>query len=200
MRKTFLTFLLLCLVIPATSFAYGKRPVRGTRTMTRGSTTGIFIDKQVWLPGVWTVDQKAEEVTFKKKYRDGVHESIVNIHMMPRDQCAYGLIRIRAWKAWGGRFLEQSQARIQPISFGTSKYKGYTWVEPSTWGGDQHWCVAQDLKNAMELTAPVGDAELMTFVIDDLLPQLAVRSGRSVLPWPAASGKSSSASSSSSSY
>ncbi len=102
---------------------------------------------------------------------------------------------MRALKAWGGNGLEQSQGRIEPISFGTSKYRGYTWMEPSTWEGDRHWCVAQDLKNAMDLTATAGDTALMTFIKNDLLLQLAVRSGRSVLPWPSASEHSSSASS-----
>lgn len=166
--------------------------------MSRGSTTGVFIDRQVWLPGTWAVETGAESLTFGQTNADKIHQSVVRLTLIPREQCGYGYIRIRALKAWGGRFLEQSQGRIEPISFGTSKYKGYSWVEPSTWKGDRHWCVAQDSKNALELTAPLGDAELITFIRNDLLLQLATRSGRSVLPWPIASQYSSSSSSSSS--
>lgn|SRR3989338_2037200 len=195
MRKIILTVSLVLFLVPLTTFAYGKRPIGGTRAMSRGSTTGVFIDRQVWLPGTWAVETTTVSLTFGRTHTDKVHQSVVRLSLMPRDQCAYGLIRMRALKAWGGRFLEQSQARIEPISFGTSKYKGYTWTEPSTWNGDRHWCVAQDLKNAMELTAPLGDADLITFIRNDLLLQLAIRSGRSVLPWPTASGRSSSSSS-----
>ncbi len=184
---------LVLLLTPISTFAVGKRPIGATRSMSRGSTTGIFVDKQIWLPGSWTVNQGVDRVSFRKKHADGVHESLVRIEMMPRDQCAYGLVRMRALKAWGGNGLEQSQGRIEPVSFGTSKYRGYSWMEPSTWGGDRHWCVAQDLKNAMDLTATAGDEALITFIKNDLLLQLAVRRGRSVLPWPAASEHSSSA-------
>lgn len=197
MRKSLLSLILLTSLVPASVLAYGKRPIGATRIMSGSSTTGMYIDRQVWLPGKWTVDQQPESVTFRKKAADGVHESFVSIRMFPREQCAYGFARIRALKAWGGRFLEQSQGRVVPISFGTSKFKGYSWVEPSTWAGDQHWCVAQDMKNAMELVAPIGDKGLMDFVKNDLLLQLALRSGRSVLPWPAASEHSSQSSSSS---
>ena len=179
-------FVLLALAPPPV-FAYGKRPIGATRTMGRGSTTGTFIDRQVWLPGSWTVNQGVDKVSFRKPFNDGIHESVVRLELIPRDQCAYGLVRIRALKAWGGTSLDQSQGRIEPISFGTSKFKGYSWMEPSTWEGDRHWCVAQDLKNAMEMTASAGDGDLINFIKNDLLLQLAIRSGRSVLPWPSAS-------------
>lgn len=192
MRNTFLTLLAILLLTPMSVSAVGKRPIGATRSMARGSTTGTFIDRQVWLPGSWTVNQGVDKVSFRKKYKDGIHESSVRIDIMARDQCAYGHVRIRALKAWGGTNLDQSQGRVAPISYGTSKYRGYTWMEPSTWGGDQHWCLAQDLKNAMELTATAGDSELINFIKNDLMLQLATRSGRSVLPWPAASEKTSS--------
>ncbi len=187
MRTSLIALTAVSLLFPFAVFAYGKRPIGATRSMSRRSTTGVFIDRQVWLPGTWSVETGTGSLTFGRMHADKVHRSVVRLTLMPRDQCGYGFVRIRALKAWGGRFLEQSQGRIEPISFGTSKYKGYSWVEPSTWSGDRHWCVAQDLKNAMELIAPLGDEELITFIRNDLLLQLAVRSGRSVLPWPVAS-------------
>lgn len=180
MRTILIALSAVFLLMPFTAFAYGKRPIGATRTMSRGATTGIFIDRQVWLPGTWTVKAGTGSLTFEKMHYDKIHRSLVRMILIPREQCGYGFVRIRALKAWGGRFLEQAQGRIEPISFGTSKYKGYSWVEPSIWSGDRHWCVAQDLKNAMELTAPVGDAELINFIQNDLLLQMAVRSGRSV--------------------
>ena len=189
MRRTLLilfTLVALTALAPSVS-AYGKRPIGSTRAMGRGSTTGAFVNRQVWLPGSWTVNQGVDKVSFRKPSKDGVHESFVRLELIPRDQCAYGLVRIRALKAWGGNSLEQSQGRIETVGFGTSKFRGYSWMEPSTWSGDRHWCVAQDLKNAMEMTASAGDGDLMSFIKNDVLLQLATRSGRSVLPWPSAS-------------
>lgn len=199
MHKALLSLAVVVLVLPASVLAYGKRPIGATRTMSRGSTTAMFIDKQIWLPGKWTVKQETEAVTITRKHMDGIHTSSVRLSVIPRDQCGYGYVRIRALKAWGGRFLEQAQGRVQPVSFGSSKFKGYTWTQPTTWEGNAHWCVAQDLKTAFELVVTQGDHDLMTFVRNDLLLQLINRSGRSVLPWPSASGMSSSSSSSSSS-
>ena len=181
------TLALLTLLSPISASAYGKRRIGATTAMYRGSTTGTFVDRQLWLPGSWTVVQGVDKLSFRKHSTDGLHESSVRLELIPRDQCGYGLVRIRALKVWGGITLDQAQGRIEPIRFGTSKYRGYTWMEPSTWGGDRHWCIAQDLKNALELTATAGDSDLITFITNDLLLQLAVRSGRSVLPWPAAS-------------
>ncbi|MSR87135.1 hypothetical protein EXS70_03105 [Candidatus Peribacteria bacterium] len=192
MRRFASALTVFTLLLPVSVSAYGKRRIGATTAMTRGSTTGVFIDRQVWLPGSWTVNQGIDKLSFRKVADDGIHESIVRIDMIPRESCGYGWIRIRALKAWGGKTLEQSQGRIEPVSFGTTKFKGYSWMEPSAWGGDRHWCVGQDLKNAMEMTAPAGDVALIKFIKDDLLLQLATRSGRSVLPWPAASEHSSS--------
>ncbi|MBI2635837.1 hypothetical protein HYW84_00725 [Candidatus Peregrinibacteria bacterium] len=182
MRKIFLAVSLFAFLLPFATFAYGKRPIGATRAMSLRSTTGVFIDRQVWLPGTWEVKTGTGSLFFARAHADKVHKSFVSLSLTPREHCGYGFVRIRALKAWGGRFLEQSQGRIEPVSFGTSKYKGYTWVEPTIWNGDRHWCVAQDLKHAMELTAPTGDAELIEFIRNDLLLQLAVRSGRSVFP------------------
>lgn len=195
MRKIFLTLSLLSLLVPFSVSAYGKRSIGRTTVKSGMTTTGTFIDRQIWLPGTWTVKQDETQLTMEKNYGDGVHVSSVHLEMIPRNDCAYGLVRIRALKAWGGSNLEQSQGRIETISLGTSKFRGYSWIEPSTWGGSRYWCVGQDLKNAMEMSATAGDTELMTFIKNDLMLQLANRSGRSVLPWPSASEHSSSSSS-----
>ncbi len=194
MRKFLLLFCTILLLSPLAASAYGKRRIGGTTAMQRGSTTGTFIDKQVWLPGTWAVTQTPDSLTFRRTHSDRIHQSVVRLLRSPREQCGYGHVRIRALKAWGGSSLEQSQGRIEPISFGTSKYRGYTWMQPSTWKGDHYWCLAQDLKTALELSAPEGDTDLIKFIRNDLLLQLAVRSGRSVLPWPAASYHSSASS------
>ncbi len=194
MRKTLLALSLLTLLLPLSVSAYGKRRIGATTAMSRASTKGTFVDRQIWLPGTWTVKQDPTELTMQKKHADGIHVSTVHLKIIPRNDCAYGFVRIRALKAWGGSNLEQSQGRIETVSLGTSKFRGYSWIEPSTWGGTRHWCVGQDLRNALELTATAGDTELMTFIKNDLMLQLATRSGRSVLPWPSASEYSSSSS------
>jgi hypothetical protein len=192
MRKLIPGLFLVSLMVPAVAFAYGKKPLGVMQPMSCSATTGMYIDRQVWLPGSWTVVTGVDKVTFTKG--TGNQQVTVRIDTMPRIDCAYGLVRMAALKAWGGNALDQSQGRIQPVTFGTSKFKGYTWMTPSTWAGDQHWCVGQDLKSAFHLTATAGDEELIKFVKNDLLQQLIVRSGRSVLPWPSASGSSSSSS------
>ena len=192
MRHIIITLSLLMFLNPLSAFAYGKRPIGATRSMMRNATTGTFVDRQVWLPGLWTVTQEQDNVTFRKMFMDGQHQSVVRIIVIPRDKCGYGFVRIRALKAWGGSNLEQEQGRIDTVTFGTIKFRGYTWMEPSTWEGDHHWCLGQDLTHAFELTATEGDHDLITFVKNDLMMQLAVRNGRSVLPWPMASEHSSS--------
>jgi hypothetical protein len=85
--------------------------------------------------------------------------------------------------------LDQSSARIENVSYGTSKFKGYTWVVPSTGNTKvRHWCIGQDAKSAVEVTAPETDKELITFMKNDFMMQVAVRRGRSVTPYPLASG------------
>lgn len=187
MKKYVSLVLLSLLIFPTLASAYGKRTIGRTSARRGVTTAGTFIDQQVWLPGTWVVGTQTGSLTFSRRSPDGKRDELVKIVRIPRTECGYGIVRMRALKAWGGKALEQSQGRIQPISFGTSKYKGYTWMEPSTWDGDRHWCLAQDLTGAMDLSAPEGDRALLEFVTSDLLLQLAVRRGRSVLPWPMAS-------------
>lgn len=172
----------------STAHAIGKRHFGATRTRTNASTTGTYMGKQVWLPGSWVVNGEPELLLFTHKGAD--RTVTVRLNTMPREKCVYGLIRIDALKAWGGKALEQSQGRIDHVRIGTLKYRGFTWVMPSTWEGDRHWCFGQDLKTAVEITTPEGDKQLIDFIRNDLLLQLAARQGRAVL----------SSSSSSSSY
>ena len=182
--------LIALLAFPSSALALSKRNFGATRTRTRASTAGMFLDKQVWLPGSWTVTEKPEELLFRKSVNSRSIE--VRISLMPKQDCTYGPVRMRALKAWGGKSLNQNQARIENLGLGTLKYRGYTWVEPSTWAGDRRWCIGQDPATAAVIIAPEGDTELTKFIRNDLLLQIASRQGRSVLPWPAASEHSSS--------
>ncbi len=189
MHKPLLVPAIAIFLMPFAAFAYGKRSFGGTTSIKAESTTGDFIDRRVWLPGKWTVQKGTGSLVFSRTNSARTVTSTVTLHYVPKEQCSYGIIRMRALKAWGGKNLEQSQGRIEALSFGTIKFKGYTWVQPSKWQGDRYWCMGQDLKGAVEISAPVGDTEIATFIKNDLMLQLAVRSGRSVFPYPAASTK-----------
>ena len=186
MRTRTLVPAIALLLMPVAAFAYGKRSIGSTTSIKSESTTGTFIDRRVWLPGKWTVQEGTGSLVFTRANSAKTVTSTVALHYVPKDQCAFGIIRMRALKAWGGSNLEQSQGRIEALSFGTIKFKGYTWVQPSKWNGDRYWCMGQDMKGAVEISAPVGDTEITTFIKNDLMLQLAVRSGRSVLPYPTA--------------
>ena len=128
MRKYILLVSTILLLSPVAAFAYGKRQTVKTSPMARTATTATFLNRQIWLPSTWTVTEGTGTLTFEKKAPDAIHKSIVKLVLMPRELCGYGYIRIRALKAWGGASLDQAQGRLQPISYGTSKFKGYTWV------------------------------------------------------------------------
>lgn len=188
LRTSLLTIATVAMLVPTSSFALGKRTTGKSQTMWgRSSTQAFFQDRGFWLPGAWTIlNGTGSKVTLTKKDDKRV---VVTVRSMNRDLCVYGLIRQAALKAWGGTFqLDGSKARIEPISFGTSKFKGYTWVVPSDWKGERHWCLGQDLKSAVEVIAPEGAPDIIAFIKQDLMLQLAVRTGRSVMPYPSASG------------
>ncbi len=191
MRKNFLILSVILFLVPLSAAAYGKRRIGNTMPMSKVSTTGVYIDRQVWVPGVWAVSQGTGSLTFTHWTSGDTHQSFVRLTTVSREQCGFGIIRMRALKAWGGSNLDQSQAQIQALSFGTIKFKGYTWLEPSTWGGDRHICMGQDMRSAVEVTVPEGDTDTVKFIRNDFMLQLAVRNGRSVLPWPQASENSS---------
>ena len=193
-----LTALAVMTLSTSSAHALSRKSFGRTRIKTNASTSGMFLDHQLWLPGSWMVNEGVEKLQFMKKDGDRtadggkpVRTITVRVTAIPRTDCAYGIIRMRALKSWGGDALDQSQGRIENIRLGTLKFLGYTWVEPSTWKGDRHWCLGQDLKTAAEITAPEGDDALITFMRNDFLLQIAYRQGRSVLPWPTASGHSS---------
>ena len=181
MHKFTTSLLILSILFPLAAHAYGPRSYGASIVRpVNSSTTGTFIDQQVWLPGSWQVNAGKEQLVFVQPSTNKNRESFVRITRIPREECAYGYARIRALKAWGGGTLQQTQGRIEPITFGTSKFRGYTWVEPSKWAGDRHYCLAQDLTGAVEVVAPEGDKKLAAFVKNDVMMQLAVRRGRSV--------------------
>jgi hypothetical protein len=180
-RSTLLitSFLVLALSAP-NAFALGKRTIGGTMKESATSTSSDFLGRRVWLPGTWNVKKTEGSTTFTKQ--DGSRTLTVSITAIPRTDCAYGVIRINSLKAWGGKSLDQSQGRIESIRLGSLKYLGYTWVTPSTWKGDRHICIGQDLKTAAEIIAPEGDKTIAAFARNDLLLQIAARQGRAVLP------------------
>ncbi len=193
LSRTFAALAVCAALVPASALALGKKNTGSTQILNaQASTQAVYQDRGFWLPGKWTVANNTASGSVTLTRGDD-KRIVVSLVPMDRQSCAYGFIRQAALKAWGGTFqLDGAKSRIEPINFGTSKFTGYTWVVPSDWKGTRHWCLGQDLKSAVEVTAPEGAADVVSFIRQDMMLQLAVRRGRSVLPFPAASGSSSS--------
>jgi hypothetical protein len=176
---TLTSFVALTLLAPG-ALAAGKRTIGKTSAQSAQSTTSDFLGRSIWIPGTWTVTKTPDKTVFTRN--DGTRTLTVSLIAIPKLDCAYGVIRMSSLKAWGGKSLDQSQGRIETLRLGSLRYMGYTWVTPSTWKGDRHICLGQDLKTAVEIIAPEGDKTLATFARNDLLLQLAARQGRAVLP------------------
>jgi hypothetical protein len=139
-------------------------------TRTTALTWGEYRGKSLYLPGTWAVESADTSVAFTKGGQT------VRAITIGKDDCAYTAIRIRAQKAWNTKRLEQSQSQIRTVVLGRSDYKGYTWFEPPQESViNQHWCLAQDAKSAVELIVSSSDESLLAFARQNLIRQLAVR-------------------------
>lgn len=183
MNTTRLSSAFVCLAVVA-SFAVapaaeaGRRPISrnndSTKFTTTTSTTAEFFGRRIWVPGSWTVETTDESATFTRK-SDG---AVVDVQKVTLDTCHYQVIRQKLLKLWESDTLTQDQARIEHLVVGTSKYRGYKWVEPTEKARAKHWCLPQDGKFAAAVSAPFADDALVKFIEGNLILQLALRRSR----------------------
>lgn len=156
----------------------GRRPTTRTTTTVKydakTSSTADFFNRLIWLPSKWTVTGSGtDEVTFTRA--DG---AVVKVAKVSKDKCQYQVIRQNLLKAWDSMSVSHQQMRISPLQFGSSKYKGYEWVAPSSKGTELHWCFDQDAKTAVEISAAKVTKDDETFLRSNFLLQMAVRKAR----------------------
>ncbi len=183
MTTSRLSSVFVCLAVVA-SFAAApgaeaaRRPINRNADTTKftvaTSTTANFFDRRIWVPGSWTLQTTDESATFTRK-SDG---AVVNVQKVTLDVCHYQVIRQKLLKLWEADVLTQDQARIEHLVIGTSKYRGYKWVEPTEKARAKHWCLPQDGKFAAEVSAPLADDALVKFIDGNLMLQLALRRSR----------------------
>ncbi len=163
-------------LIPSPALAYVVRTSSSASSVKKQDlsvlTWGVYRGKSVYVPGKWTLAQGDDSVVFTQAGQT------VSATTVPKEDCGYTAVRVRAQKAWGTARLNQSQGQVRTVVLGRSDYRGYTWREPSatTDGPDvRFWCLQQDIKKAVLLSVSTSDATLTAFVETSLIRQFATR-------------------------
>lgn len=140
------------------------------------ATFAEFYGRHIYMEGTWKTDVQLEQVTFTNGNTD------VLVRKIKADECAFNAIRTNALHAWGGTRLQQKDFRLLNITFGRtsrSTYRGYKWIMPDAKGkAEQHWCLGQEPKVAVEIVTPLSDTRTVRFIDRSLVLQLATRRGR----------------------
>ncbi len=165
--------------VPAAEAA--RKPVTPASTYVKydpaNSTTAYVGSVRIWLPGIWQVANTPTSATMVRR-DNGVETATVSIVEVPKEDCQYQVIRQEIMRAWNTGVISQEQAKIETLIVGSSRLRGYSWVIPTENGRDMHWCLPQDGKTNVEITAPYSDKKLVDFIRGNLILQLAVRRSR----------------------
>ncbi len=155
---------------PSVSFARVLAPATQTIFDLSVITNVKYRGTGVYIPGKWRAESTDLEAAFLRE------TATVRFKTIPRPDCEYQTIRIKAQKAWGKPNLLQSDAQIKILIVGKSDYRGYQWIVPDKAGAKEyHWCLAQDAKSSVEAIASGADATTVAFFNSNLPRQLAVR-------------------------
>lgn len=172
-RTTFASLLaaFACATLPAASFA--EQSVT-SKIYGNTSATADFYGRRVQVPGAWTVKTTDAGVDFIDPLNT---KRVLHLLKIKKDVCTYQPIRSMAVKLWSGATVDQSVMRLETLTVGRSRYRGYKWVQPSGKEILRYWCIAQDSVNSLEIIVPADDKTLVNFVNTNLLFQMAVRKG-----------------------